>query len=61
MTTIYSENNNMMIPKGFTWHEQVWMWNEADELYYNVEDEEDGSYGLDSAMKRIALGQFKPL
>ena len=58
---IYSENNNMMIPQGFTWHEQTWKWNEMDEVYYNVEDEEDGVYSLDSALKRIALGQFKAL
>ena len=50
-----------MIPKGFTWHEQVWMWNEADLMYYNVSDDEEVAYEYDSAMKRIALGQFKPL
>ena len=61
MALIYSENNETMIPKGFTWHTQTWMWNEADELYYNVEDDEEEAYSLDTALKRIALGQFKPL
>jgi hypothetical protein len=50
-----------MIPKGFTWHGQTWMWCEADLMYYNVEDDEEVDYDYDSAMKRIALGQFKPL
>jgi hypothetical protein len=30
-------------------------------MYYNVEDDEEVDYDYDSAMKRIALGQFKPL
>lgn len=61
MALIYSNYLETMIPKGFTWHEQVWMWNEADLMYYNVEDDEEVAYDYDSALKRIALGQFKPL
>ena len=61
MALIYSNYLETMIPKGFTWHEQVWMWCEADLMYYNVEDEEELAYDYDSAMKRIALGQFEPL
>jgi hypothetical protein len=61
MALIYSNYLETMIPKGFTWHEQTWMWCEADLMYYNVEDDEEVDYDLDSALKRIALGQFKPL
>ena len=61
MALIYSDYNETMIPKGFAWHEQTWMWNEADQMYYNVSDDEEVAYELDSALKRIALGQFKPL
>lgn len=60
MALIYSDYNETMIPKGFTWHEQTFVWNEMDERYYSTDDEEV-SYELDSALKRIALGQFKPL
>jgi hypothetical protein len=61
MALIYSNYLETMIPKGFTWHGQTWMWCEADLMYYNVEDDEEADYDLDSALKRIALGQFKPL
>lgn len=48
MKMIWSDNNNRMIHKGFTYHNKHFTWNESDEMYYYDESEELRFY-LDTA------------
>ena len=56
LTMIYSEANERMIHKGFTFEnvygEHHFTWNEADEVYYS-DEVDDKYYFLDTAEKYV--------
>lgn len=67
MKMIWSENEERMIHKGFTFivykrngkeYKEHFTWNEEDELYYNDETDED-YYSLNIAERQVARWELE--